>query len=877
MSLIPGFRLGPYEIQAPLGAGGMGEVYKARDTRLDRVVAIKVLPGHVAADPQLRERFEREARAISSLSHPHICALYDVGSQDGIDFLVMEYLDGETLADRIARGRVPLDEALPIARQIVEALEAAHDKGIVHRDLKPANVMLTRDGHVKVLDFGLSKVHADAAAGADVSTSPTVMATTLGTTMGTAAYMSPEQATGGETDRAADVWAFGCVLYEMLTGHHTFEGTTASEILANVLKTEPDWYRLPTETPASIRRLLRRSLRKDQKLRLRDIREVRLDIDDLRSATSETDRATPVRSGRSERVAWATALTLVAMIAGVLGVRSLRPTPLAPELRLDITTPPTRDSSMAISPDGRTVVFTALAGGQSQLWLRSLDSSMARPLAGTERASSPFWSPDNRSIGFIADRVLKRVDIDGGSLQTLAKGVPVALGGSWSRDGTIIFGNNPGGPIFRIPDTGGEPVVATRVEAQQRGHAFPQFLADGRHFLFFVSGSPEGRGVYVGELDGLDAKRLFAADTPAVYAAPGHLLFIREGQLLAHDFDPDRLELRGDPYVVAEQMTAAMPLSASAAGPIAYRAVSGDSGQRQLLWVDRSGRETDKVVYPDTAAQGPSLSRDGRRLAVYRFANGNMDIWSYETSRRVWDRLTFAPGDDIYPLWSRDGSSIVSGSARSTNVVDLYRTLLSAPQRREELLHATSQPKFPMDWSMDGRLLLYDSLDPKRGFDIWALPLEENGKPFEVIQTDFNESLVQFSPDEKWIAYQSDRTGRYEIYLRPFPGPGSDSLVSTAGGTQVRWSPSGKELFYIAPDDWLIAIPISFPSDGKTAEFGTPVRLFATSVGSTAVNVYRQQYVVTHDGRSFVMHSVVGDASAAPITVILNWSPKESR
>jgi serine/threonine protein kinase len=875
MTLLSGRRLGPYEIRSPVGAGGMGEVYSARDTRLDRVVAIKVLPGHLASDPQLRERFDREAKTISSLNHPHICALYDVGRQDDIDFLVMEYLDGETLADRLVRGALPVAEALPIARQMADALEAAHDKGIVHRDLKPANVAITADGTVKVLDFGLAKAAASGASH-EVSHSPTIMTTTPGLIVGTAAYMSPEQANGREADRSSDVWAFGCVLFEMLSGQRAFPGDTVSEIIASVLKSEPAWQQLPAETPGGVTRLLRRCLQKDQKLRVRDIRDARLELADVQSGTPD-DRVRQ-HTGRGERLAWASALALVALIAGVLGARALRPTATVPEVRFDINTPPTRDAALAISPDGLKVVFVARSAGQSRLWLRSLDSQSAHLLPGTERGMSPFWSPDSRSIGFFADTRLKRIDIDGASVQTLTSGIPVALGAAWNGDGTIILGNNPGGPIFRIPAAGGEPVPVTRVETpRQRGHSFPQFLPDGRHFLFFVTGVPEARGVYVGQLDRTDATRLFDADGPAVYAATGDLLFVRGGKLLAQRFDPDRLEITGETSLIAEEVNGGTALSTSAAGPIAYRTAPPDSGQRQLVWVDRSGRETDKEVYSDNSVLGPALTHDGRRVAVYRYADGNMDIWSYETGRRVWNRITFGPGDDIFPLWSRDGASVVTGSVRTTDVVDLYRTFLGGAKVREELLLSTSDPKFPMDWSLDGRYLLYTTLDRKRGFDLWALEIGGNGaekpRPFEVVQTDFNEGLAQFSPDGRWIAYESDKTGRYEIYLRPFPGPGSDSLVSTAGGTQVRWSADGKELFYIAPDDRLMALAISFSADRKSAELGTPAALFATNVGSTAVNVYRQQYAVSPDG-SFVMDSVVAGASASPIAVILNRKSK---
>ena len=393
------------------------------------------------------------------------------------------------------------------------------------------------------------------------------------------------------------------------------------------------------------------------------------------------------------------------------------------------------------------------------------------------------------------------------------------------------------------------------------------FLPDGRHFLFYVGGTPEVRGVYVGQLDTLDAMRLLDADSPAVYAATGDVLFLRDGKLLAQAFDPDRLMLEGAPTVVVDKVSRGTTLSASAAGPVAYRGAPSDSGQRQLVWVNRSGQETDKEVYADGSALGPAWSPDGRRIAVFRFANQNMDIWSYEISRRVWDRITFDAGDDIFPLWSRDGTSIVSGSVRTTTFVDLYRSFLGSPQGREELLLSTEQPKFPMDWSADGRFLLYATLDSKRGFDLWGLPLATDGagerKAFEVAGTDFNENHAQFSPDGQWIAYQSDKTGRLEIYLRPFPGPGSDSLVSRAGGTQVRWNPNGKELFYIDADDRLMAVPLTFSADGKTVEFGTPTALFATNVGREAPNLHRHQYAVSPDGNSFVMHTVVGERQLA--------------
>ena len=469
------------------------------------------------------------------------------------------------------------------------------------------------------------------------------------------------------------------------------------------------------------------------------------------------------------------------------------------------------------------------------------------------------------------------MDIDGGSPRTLASGIPVGLGGSWGSDGTIIFGNNPGGPIFRVPAEGGEVVAATRVGLpEQRGHMFPQFLPDGRHFLYLVTGSPEGRGVYVGQLGESASTRLFDADGAAVYSPTGHLLFVRDGKLLSQDFDPDRLALTGESYVIADQVKGRTSLSAATDGTIAYRTASPGSGQRQLVWVDRSGRESDRVTYVDGAALGAALSYDGRRVAVYRFQNGNMDIWSYDTLRRAWDRITSHPGDDIYPTWSHDGASMVTGSVRTSTIVDLYRTFLSG-QQREEPLVISPLAKFPMDWSADGRFLLYDVLDMKQGFDVWALSLEGDRKPFPVVETEFNEGLSQFSPDGHWIAYQSDRTGRPEVYLRPFPGAGADVRVSVDGGVQVRWNHNGKELFYVATDDRLMAVPIRFASSSTSPELGTPIALFKTILSSAAGPMYKQQYMVSPDGQSFVMHSAVGEASASPITIIQNWKPRASK
>ena len=790
----------------------------------------------------------------------------------------MELVEGPTLSEKLAQGSwsrakpgVLVADALRIAGEIARGLEAAHEKGIIHRDLKPGNIKFSADGRVRLLDFGLAKAFSDGGPGSDLEHLPTITAAELagGGIVGTPAYMSPEQARGQAVDKRTDIWAFGCVLYEMLAGRTTFPGKTVSDTIAAIIERDPDWSALPAETPPAVRQLLRRCLEKDPQQRLHDIADARIELDDVKSGA-----LVPGPIARTGRRGWLISTAVVVLVAAAAAAAAwrLRPVSAAPEVRLELTTPPTRDVSVAVSPDGRNIVFVITAPGQPQLWLRALDGLSPRPLPGTERATMPFWSPDSRSIGFFAGISLKRIDIDSGAVRTLSSSSAVAIGGTWNRDGVILFADNPGGPVLRIPAAGGEAVAETRLDSpQQRGHHFPQFLPDGRHFLFYVTGRAEASGVYVGELGGSETRRLFAADGPAAYAPSGHLLFVRDRKLVAQGFNPDRQQLEGQPFTVDEHLAAVTSVSPSAAGSIAYRTGSADSGQRQLSWVDRSGRELDKVIYDDTAAQGPSLSRDGRRLGVFRYKDSNMDLWSYDIGRRTWDRLTFDPGDDIYPLWAPDGRSIIFGAVRKGSPVSVYRRRLDAPPDREELLLARSDGTFPNDWSPDGRFVLFTSPTSTGGSDIWALPLEGDRQPFEVVKTEFNEGLAQFSPDGKWIAYESDKTGRLEIYVRPFPGPGSDVRVSTEGGSQARWNPKGGELFYVAEDDRLMAVSIRPSPDGATVEPGAPLALFATNIGSTAVLKYRQQYVVGPDGQSFVMNSVIGSPITTPITIILNW------
>ena len=873
MTLSPGTRLGPYEVTAPLGAGGMGEVYRATDTNLDREVAIKVLPEAVAADADRLERFEREARILAALNHPNIAAIYGLERSADATALVLELVEGPTLAERIAAARsgLPLDEVLSIASQIGAALEAAHSHGIIHRDLKPANVKVRPDGAVKVLDFGLAKGSPPGLAERDtsqLSTMTSPMATRAGVILGTVAYMSPEQAHGQAVDKRTDVWSFGCVLYELLTGRRPFGGATATEMLAEVLKTEPDWRALPPHTPPDIRRLLERCLRKDRTRRLRDIGDARLELDER--PTTPAPAAAPGPRIR-ERAIWG-ALAVAAVTFGVWQAVS---TPTFPELRFDITTPPTSEGWFAMSPDGLSLAFAAPADGERHLWVRQLDASAPRRLRGTAGAMLPFWSPDGRAIAFYADGQLKRVNLADGAVSTITSPVPAPGGGTWSRDDTILFSASPGAPILRVAAAGGEPSEATRFEAAHRYHGRPAFLPDDRHFLFFMTGPPDVGGVHLGRLGDLTSHRLFAADSAAVFApGPGHLVFVRDGKLMAQPFDPDRLEIQGDEVTIDDSVPSGTSVSASATGSLAYRSPAVDQGRRQLVWVDRKGQELDRVPYDDSMALGPALSRDGRHVAVFRRSrDGNVDLWSYDTLRRSWDRLTFHPGDDIYPLWSTDGTRMVFGSRRGS--MDLFVMRLGAAPNSEQVLLSTPAPKFPTDWSSDGRFVFYSQLSPRGDSDIRALSMDGSPAQIDVVATEYNERHAQISPDGRWIAYESDRTGRFEIFVQPFPGPGRDIAVSTNGGMQARWHANGQELFYIAADDRLMAVPMRRGLTESAVQPGEPQPLFLTNVGSTAPNTNRQQYMVSPDGQSFVLNSRPEQPVAPPIKVILNWRRDE--
>ena len=882
---LMGRRIGIYEVTSLLGVGGMGEVYQARDPKLNRDVAIKVLPRLFINDPDRLARFEREARVLASLNHPHIGAIYGLEDADGVRALVLELVHGETLADRIARGPIPLHETFAIARQIADAVEAAHEKGIVHRDLKPANIKLTPDGVVKVLDFGLAKAASGDAPG-DGTQSPTMTtgATTVGVILGTATYMSPEQARGRAADKRADVWAFGVVWFEMLTGRRAFEGEAISEVLAKVIEREPDWAALPSSTPPRVRELLRRCLRKDPKTRLQAIGDARVQIDEWLSGATEdsgTTVATPRRARRGSHAALIVAsllLTIVAALAifAALYVRRLIPEPLL--TRFAIPTPPTGDPvSFALSADGRRLAFVADSEGVRRLWVQSFDQVTAQPLAGTEGASYPFWSPDGRAIGFFADGKLKKIDLGSGALQVLAD-APSGRGGTWNRDDVIVFApNTTSGVIMRMMAAGGTPMAVTRHVPGQGTHRWPQFLPDGRRFIFFAPyGPPDTQGVYVGTLEGGEPTHVLSAATAAVYAPPGLLLWVHQGVLVAQRFDPERTVVSAEPVPVAHDVGVDAGVwrgafAVSATGVLAHRA--GRAERRQLTWVDREGIARGTVGPPDEdGLSSPELAPDDQRVAVQRAVQLNPDVWLMETGRNVTSRLTFDPSNEGLPLWSPDGRRVVFTALRR-GAFDLFQRAASGAGDEQPLL-LTGAHKTPLAWSPDGRFLLYATQDLKTGSDLWALPLTGDRTPMPVVQTPFDDTTGQLSPDGKWVAYQSNESRPVQIYVRPFLKEGGQRQVSTTGGSQPRWRLDGKELFYLAADGRLMAVSIAVGVDAPDLKVGTAVPLFRTRLASGS-NIpsgvlSKPQYAVAANGR-FLMNVVVEGAAAPPITVVLNW------
>ncbi|PYR66299.1 MAG: hypothetical protein DMF88_16790 [Acidobacteria bacterium] len=893
--LTAGCRVGPYDIVAPLGAGAMGEVYRAHDMTLNRDVALKVLPELFAVDADRLARFTREAQILASLNHPNIAAIYGLEESNGTQALVLELVDGPTLADRIARGPLALDEALTIARQIAEAVEAAHEKGIIHRDLKPANIKIARSGVVKVLDFGLAKVW-DGAPPSDLSGSPRLTATDSGerSILGTPAYMSPEQARGKPLDKRTDIWSFGCVLYEVLTGRQAFAGETVSDRIASILEREPGWEALPDTTPITVRRLLQRCFEKDPRRRVRDIGDARIELDD---ALAGRAIGTPVarRAGR-ERVAWiASALVTAVAVLAVGSVLSLRRAPADTRAyRSSILPSPgasrpaglVPSSRFALSPDGRRLAFVGTdAGGVTALWVQSLDELAGRPLAGTEGALMPFWSPDNQFIGFLAGGKVKTIAATGGPPLILADTTGNA-GATWNRDGVILF-TGAGSPIRRVSASGGpsSPVTKLNADAGESVHSFPFFLPDGRHFLYLAVGSKTGgpvspNGIYVTALDSNERKLLVPGGSNAKYAE-GYLLFLREQTLMAQAFDVERLELASEAVPIAEHVTIggiigmAGGYGLSETGILAYQTgvveVGGPSDtSTQLVWFDRSGKPIGALG--DQAGYGDlELAPDGKRATVSLFdrTRRTRDIWLVDIARGLRTRFTFDSSEKRGSVWSPDGNRVVFNTDRKGHF-DLYQKTSSGSGAEEELL-VDGRDKFPIDWSSDGRFILFGVGETGATADLWVLPLFGDRKPFPFLQTPFGEVSGRFSADGRWIVYESDESGRSEVYVAPFSArgetPGSKWQISTTGGTQPRWRSDGKEIFYLAPDKRLMAAAVN--GRNSAFEVGAVRSLFDTRAPST-INP-RSAYDVSPDGQRFLVNTLADDDAAPPITLVVNW------
>ena len=877
MPLAPGTSFGPYEILAPLGAGGMGEVYRARDKRLGRDVAIKVLPSSFAIDPERMVRFDREARLLAALNHPHIGAIHGVEEAEGVRALVLELVEGQTLAERLARGSIQLQEALGTARQIADALEAAHAQGIIHRDLKPANIKVRPDGVVKVLDFGLAKVWAGDGSGADLSELPTmtVGGTREGLILGTPAYMSPEQARGQAVDKRTDIWAFGCVLYEIVTGRAAFRGATVSDTIAAVLEQEPDWGALPESTPPGVRRVLQRCLVKDSRRRLHDIADARIEVEEALGPSTassapvvSTGAASPARGRRFRaRLAWASALGALTLLGSwVLYTYRFSREPAT--VRLSVLPP--RGMSFprgsgawpSVSPDGRRLAFVALKpGGEQSVFVRPLDTTVPRQLVGTDGAMRPFWSPDSRSLAFFANGRLLRVDVDTGAVRVLADAPYTGgLAGDWG-DGVIVF-KLVGG--FRSVPAGGGPSRMVLENANGLDPTTPSFLPDGRHFLFTrYSERPEERQACVGSLDSTETTCILNVDSQVVYAAPGFLLYVRNSALVAQSFDPDSLKVSGEPFSVtnepidADPAYAPPPFSISDTGVLAFHS-STDPGR--LVWLDRSGAP---LGVPPTTGGRPALSPDETRIIAPRRdpQTDNEDLWLIDRSRGTEARFTFDPANDGWPRFSPDGEQVVFSSTR-TGRPQLYRKRTSGDGVEEAL---TAAHGASTDWSSDGRFIVYQASDPKTGFDLWAVSLSGDGKPFPVARTEHGEREGRFSPDVRWVAYDSTESGRRETWIQPFPPTGSKWQISTGGGVSPQWRRDGQELFYVAADGTLTAVPIKLAA---TPQWGSPQPLFQTMYRGGVYAIY----AVSRDGQRFLVGVPPGVEDVTPITVVVNWA-----
>lgn len=899
MALTPGTRLGPYEVLAPAGAGGMGEVYRASDTRLGRTVALKVLPHHLLNNAQSRQRFEREARTISGLSHPNICALYDVGQHDGTDYLVMEYLEGETLAAKLEKGALPLPQAMRIATEIATALAEAHRRGVIHRDLKPGNVMLTRIG-AKLLDFGLAKpadsVLTASTMAASAKASPL---TGQGTILGTVSYMAPEQLEGKQVDARADIFALGALIYEMVTGRRAFEGASQASVIAAILEREPPpMASLQPMVSPGLDRLVRTCLVKDPDERWQTIHDVLLELKWSTEAGSQVGAAMPAVARPSLRlfVAWALAGVFL-ITTGVLATLLLQTRPAdAPILRASIPPPPgarfiiggEAAGPPTLSPDGRLLAFVAVPeGGPARIWVQGLNELSAKPLSGTEGASFPFWSPDGRSLGFFAEGKLKRIDLDGGPPLTLCD-APFGRGGTWSPKGILVFSGRFRAGLSQIPAIGGTPTEVTKLDpSKHTTHRWPHFLPDGEHFLYLAANHtlPEGEhtGLYFTSLGQGQGRFLLPTSTDATYAS-GYLLYMRQDALLAQKFDAEAGQLVGEPIPTAEAVLNAATIwkaifTASQTGIFVYHpavraATSGPT------WYDRSGTELGEVMrHADDFREhfNVRFSPDGQRLAAEDQDSPTSDIWIYELARGTRSRLTFSTANDTRPVWSPDGKRVFFSSNRIDGKYQVFEAA-SEGGAEQRLLFSTTEESWPTDVSPDGRFLMYfeGDLESRPRGDLWAFDLTGAGKAFPILNSSFTERDGQFSPDGRWIAYSSKETGREEVFVVPFTGglrPGADQRrtsgkwqVSTSGGSRPRWNPRGGELFFVGADNSLMAADIR--SSAREVVVTNVRPLFRLK---TNPNPAYYCYDISPDGKRFVAIPL-GAGKASTLALVVNWS-----
>lgn len=863
MALTSGIRLGPYEILSPLGAGGMGEVYRARDTRLNRDVAIKVLPEHLSQSPELRERFEREARAISQLSHPHICVLYDIGNHDGKTYLVLECLEGETLGTRLRRGPLPSDQVLKLGAQIADALDKAHRRGVVHRDLKPDNIMVTKSG-VKVLDFGLAKPLATPAgvSSSIVATMTHGPLTAEGMLVGTFQYMAPEQLEGKEADERSDVFALGCVLYEMCTGKRAFDGKSTASIVAAIMETDPAALSMTAPlTPPALEWAIRKCLNKDPEERWQSAGDLASELRWISEGGSRAGVAVPtgIRTRRG-LLRWS-AMAVALIAGGALGF-FIKPVPPQPLMRVALNLPPGNTlvsyTAAVLSPDGKQIVLNlADLQGRPKLWLRTLSSNGAQPLEGTDGAIGTFWSPDSRYIAFFAvDGKLRKIPAGGGPSEAICD-LWQTYGGTWSSGGVIVMATGLKG-LFQVPASGGTPVRIPVPERNAADYRYPSFLPDGKHFLVT---SNAGSGIFVVSLDsGAVQPVLPNESSPARYVEPGYLLYLHGDRLMAQPFDVKRLHVTGAPQNVAESVfTGFASFSATANGLLLYQ----NAFQTQLTWFDTDGNKISTVGSPGYVSS-PYLSPDGKHAiaSVTDPRQGKFKLWLYDLNQGTASPFTFGDSNDQYPAWSPDSQQVAYSSNR-TGQEDIY--IKPVGGGREQPLLTSTGDKEPDRWSSDGRYVLFDFVGKNtHGTDVWAMPLFGDRKPFPVAEGPGDENWGVFSPDHKWVAYASDESGRAEIYVVPFPGPGGKWQVSTEGAVTPFWT-AANELSYVTPDAHVIATELQF--QGSNLVVGKSRQLFGGRAFGSASGLYPAS-----DGKRWLVAFPVDEANASPLVLTTNWT-----